>query len=536
MQCTSWAQDSGTVILKAMTDEMKRSMTEIKYDGHDKPFFISYGINDIRNFSVYATLGAIVQSGEFKTRDKSVRVLVGDYEFNDESLDNNLFSEPAANEIQLPLEDDYFGIRRALWTTTDAVYKGAAQKYKKHQSTLKEQHKTLNGLPHRTFAKVPLINFLKPAAPYSLDKSKWEHYCKQISGVFKSYPDIESSDVMMNISYGNQYFVNSEGTVIEKPYNVAVIQCRARIKSENGEPVFENLAHYAYTPDDLPTSEQLKGEAKSLAEKLIALRNSTALEEAYSGPVLFMGSSVAQVFATALFSFRESLVASNAIISTTDFRTEAGTSLDLRMGKTIIDPAITIKARPKLKNFKGLPLLGSYDVDDEGVVPADTLMLIDKGVLKNLLNDRSLTKPGHVANGHSSGPAVIEVLCDKNPKAQTLKDALIASAKKSELDFAIIVRDHAAFGDGVAEVWKVNLETGKEELLRSAQVGNVSLKNLKRIVGTAREQRAYTVETGEGNLSSFIVPDALLLDDVDIIPLKLPYVEHEEIYVQSPLK
>jgi hypothetical protein len=208
----------------------------------------------------------------------------------------------------------------------------------------------------------------------------------------------------------------------------------------------------------------------------------------------------------------------------------------LRMGKIIIDNAITIKARPKLKNFKGVPLLGSYDVDDEGVVPADTLMLIDKGVLKNLLNDRSLTKPGHVANGHSSGPAVIEVSCDKNPKAQTLKDALIASAKKSELDFAIIVRDHAAFGDGVAEVWKVNLETGKEELLRSAQVGNVSLKNLKRIIGTAREQRAHTVETGEGNLSSFIVPEALLLDDVDIIPLNLPYVEHEEIYVQSPLR
>jgi len=529
------AQDSNPIIL-AMRDEMKRSMTEIKYEGHDKPFYISYGITDIKNFSVYATLGALVQSGEFKNRGKSVRVLVGDYEFNDESLDNNLFSEPTANEIQLPIEDDYFGIRRALWTTTDVVYKGAAEKFKKHQSTLREQGKSLNDLPHRTFAKVPVVQWIAPLAPYSLDQSKWENYCKALSAVFELYPDLESSDVIMNISYGSQYFVNSEGTVIVKPYHVAVIQCRAQIKTEKGEPVFDNIIHYASTPDQFPPLDQFKAESKGMAEKLISLQKSSALEEAYSGPVLLVGPSVAQAFASALFSFRESLVASNAILSTTDFRPEAATSLDSRMGKAIIDNAVTIKAKPKLKRFKDISLLGSYDVDDEGVVPEDELVLIENGVLKNLLNDRSLTKQGQAANGHSAGPAVIEVSSGKNLTVNALKEALIVSARKEGLDFAVIVRENAAFGEGMAEVWKVNLDTGNEEVLRSAQLGGLGLKNLKRIAGSAKELQAYTVQTGDGNLASFIVPEALLLDDVDITPLKLPYFEQEEIYVQSPLK
>ena len=349
---------------------MKRSMTEIKYDGHDKPFFISYGITDTKNFSAYATLGAIVQSGEYKSRNKSVRVLVGNYEFNDESLDNNLFSETTANEIQLPLDDDYFGIRRALWTTTDVVYKGAAQKYKKHQSTLKEQNKKLQDLPHRTFAKAPVLQHLTPLPPYSLNKEKWDSYCKQLSAVFKHYPDIESSDVMINISYGSQYFVNSEGTVVVKPYAVAILQCRAQIKTEKGEPVFENITHYASAPEEFPSLDALKSECKALAEKLILLQKSNMLEEEYTGPVLFMGESVGQVFASTLFSYRESLIASNAILSTTDFRPEAATILDSRIGKTILDNTVTIKARPKLKKFKDIRLIGAYDIDDEGCCSA----------------------------------------------------------------------------------------------------------------------------------------------------------------------
>ena len=117
------AQDRESVILKAMKDEMKRTMTDAKYEGHDKPFYISYGINDRHVFSAHATLGALVRSNTFQSRNKSVRLLVGNYTFNDESLDNNLTSPPNANDLSVPLDDDYYGIRRALWASTDVVYK-----------------------------------------------------------------------------------------------------------------------------------------------------------------------------------------------------------------------------------------------------------------------------------------------------------------------------------------------------------------------------------------------------------------------------
>jgi hypothetical protein len=168
-------------------------------------------------------------------------------------------------------------------------------------------------------------------------------------------------------------------------------------------------------------------------------------------------------------------------------------------------------------------------------VPPENLVLVEKGILKALLNDRSLSSLSQAANGHSTGPAVIEVSCDKTLSIDALKGALISAAKTDGQDFALIVRTNASFGEAMSEVWKVNLETGEEEVLRSSQVGELSLRTIRRIVGVAADQDAYTIQVG-GTLASFIVPKGLLLDDIEIAPIKLPYLEEQDSYVKNPLK
>src|SRR5688572_13836408 len=99
---TGWTQEKTNedVILRAMQDELTRNMNELRLPGYDKPFFIMYGIQDQKTYTLAGTLGSIVQSTEKPVRFKSTtRVLVGDYEFNDESLEDNLTSSPTAMEI-----------------------------------------------------------------------------------------------------------------------------------------------------------------------------------------------------------------------------------------------------------------------------------------------------------------------------------------------------------------------------------------------------------------------------------------------------
>jgi predicted Zn-dependent protease len=530
------AQNNESVILRAMQDELKRSMTELKYEGHEPPFFISYGIADVTNYSAHAILGALVQSGEYRNRDKSVRILVGNYEFNDESLNNNSYNEPTSAEVALPTDDDYNGIRRALWATTDAVYKGAAEQYKKHQATLKEKDKKISDVPHRELAKVPVVQKIDVIKPYSLDKAKWDNYCRQLSAVFTSYPDLRSSKVSINISQGAQYFVNSEGTTVVVPFTRAMLHCRIEVKNKNGDPAFDNISYQVASPEDFPAIEKIQAEAKAVAERLLKSGDEITLEDDYSGPVLFIGAATAQVFSSIFLTSRDGLMATDNIPNINENRPDAGNTMDNRIGKVIIDNSISIYARAPLRKFNGETLLGSYNIDEEGVAPADQLVLVEKGILKNLMNDRSLSRPGQTATGHANGPGVLEVVSDKGITLQALKQALIETARKEGLDFAIIARESSESGQGISQFYKVDLATGKEELMRRVRLNSVALKNLKRIAGISKQQRVYTNETGNSGLVSFIVPDALLLNDMELTPVHIPAREPDVTYIESPLK
>jgi predicted Zn-dependent protease len=533
---TARAQGNEPVILRAMQDELKRSMTELKYEGHDAPFFISYGVVDVTNYSSNAILGALIQSGEYKNREKSVRVMVGTYEFNDESLDNNSFSEPGSGEVELPTEDDYDGIRRALWATTDAVYKSAAEQYKKHQATLKEKDKKISEIPHRELAKVPVVKKIEAIKLYSLDKAKWDSYSRKLSSVFTAYPDLKSSKVTVSISQGTQYLVNSEGTIMVIPFTRAMVHCRIEAKTKNGDSAFDNIIYQASTPEDLPAIENVQAEAKAIAERLIKSGDEITLEDDYSGPVLFIGAAAAEVFSNIFLNSRDGLIATDNIPGINETRPDAGNTMDNRIGKVIADNSISIYARAPLKKINGETLLGSYDIDEEGVMPADKLVLVEKGILKNLMNDRSISRPGQTATGHANGPGVFEITSDKGISLQALKQSLLETARKEGLDFAVIVRESSESGRGISQYYKVDLTTGKEELMRAVRLSSVALKNLKRIAGTGKQQRVYTYESGSNGMVSFIVPEALLLNDMELSPVHIPAREPDITYIESPLK
>ena len=100
---------AGSVIEKAMADELKRSMEELSLEGYEKPFFIAYSIVDAQAISINASLGAIIKSSQHPMRNNFVRVLVGDYDFNDESLNVYSDRDSYVESIGMPVDNDYFG-------------------------------------------------------------------------------------------------------------------------------------------------------------------------------------------------------------------------------------------------------------------------------------------------------------------------------------------------------------------------------------------------------------------------------------------
>jgi hypothetical protein len=530
------------VILRAMQDELDRNMKELTLPNHDKPFFIMYNIQDRKSYDITATLGSIVQSSERPARFKSnTRILVGDYEFNDESLEDNLTSSPTALEISLPIDDDYLGIRRSLWSSTDKVYRDAARHFSKHQQTLKESGKSLEEIPHRSFAKGEPIELISTITPYVFNRSAWESTLKDLSSVFLKHHEILYSGVVIQFTEGHNYIVNSEGVVAKIPFQKTSLIVIAQGKNDDGEFVFDQITHDARTPDKLPSVNALKDEIERMILAIGKQLTLPKLDEEYHGPVLLAGPAVAHQFSSTLFNGPESVLTNNFVPRISGLQ-YSGNNLGMenKVGKIILNESLTVKAKPLLKSYNDVELFGAFQIDDEGIRPSEELVIVEHGVLKNLLNDRTLTNGAQVANGFSSGPGVVEITTAYKNSEEELKDKLMAAAKAEGLDYALIIRQSPMLM-GVVNVHKVSVEDGKEELVRNALLSEMNFRTLRRMLGASGNYRAHNLNGSKflnpganGPEISFIVPEAILLESVEVKPFEIPTLKEEE-FVSNPL-
>lgn len=576
-------ENTRDVIMRAMKDELNRNMKHLSMENLKSPFFISYTIRDAQMLEVKAKLGSIINSEEYPSRSQSVRVLVGDYSRNNENyMDLGGMGGGggsfARGSEDLPLNDDYYGIRRALWIATDEAYKSVAESFERKLSAIKQQNlsseDSLDDL-----SRAPVVKLSIPGKRFEANKPKWENTALTISKIFQKYPDIYSSEVNISISQGDVYHANSEGTETITPNSIVAVVVTATTQAEDGEPLSDKVSFYAAVPEELPSMQDMDKAVNAMAAQLTALRKAPALSDAYSGPVMFEDQAVGEIFAQRFFSGAEGLNASRKPIYSDPqvlmFMSQVQPSgLEDKMDKKIISNDITIKAAPKQKTYENKMLIGSYDVDAEGVVPSDEITLVDKGMLKNLLNGRTPAKKTKQSNGHkclafstysivsATGPGVVNVNVDKGMTSADLKKQLIKKAKDEGLEYAFIVRrlntgggdtgfdpssimEMAMGGNKEGKLSKptyisrISVKDGKEELVRNAELGGLTINSLKKILGASKDRQLYNTllkasggdfggfgfiissmfsDGGglEGLPTSLILPNAIVLEEFDI--------------------
>lgn len=532
------AQSSGDdLVLKAMQDEMTRDLNEFHFPGHEKPFFLMFGVKDRKTNTISASLGSILQSVENQDRFRSTaRVLVGDYDFNDESLEDDHTTPATESNIELPLDNDYLGIRRSFWSSTEAVYRSAARNFERNKEALHDTGKKLQEIPHKSFVRSKPVILLSPAPEDIFDKIAWESRVKELSSLFENHPLITNSSVVVNYSRGTRYMTNSEGTRIKTPFSIVSFAALALSKSPEGERSVNAVMHIAARPEQLPDQSQLKKEIGDLILRMEQQSAIPKLETDYSGPVLLIGRPVAEAFLSSLLLGRGGIAASDNVPSLkgVQFDMESGSN-ESYLKKNVLNEEISVTARPHLKTFGGVDLLGSFEADDEGVVPPNEIRLVDHGVLKMLLDNRTSTGIGSTVSGFTSGPGVLHIQVEAKNSEKVLKKKLIEAAKKQKLEYAIIYRNN---GEGKSnDVYKVHVKDGREELIRGARIEQISAKELRRLMGASENYVAHNIGNPVSNQSmiSVIAPSAMLIDDIEVGRLRMPIIKDDD-YVSSPVK
>ena len=103
-------------VLRAMVDELNRSVSELQFKDLEKPYFIQYIVLDQERYRASATFGALTGSDMNLARFVQAQVRVGDYDFDNSEFVTgpNFQGPPTGITSQTVTDNDYEAIRHAL--------------------------------------------------------------------------------------------------------------------------------------------------------------------------------------------------------------------------------------------------------------------------------------------------------------------------------------------------------------------------------------------------------------------------------------
>lgn len=499
-------------VLRALRDELARSVDDLRLDKLDKPYFIQYEVLDVESATVEAANGALLNANSDRNRSVRVDVRVGSYEKDSRGGRPGMAVEPA----RLALDDAYGPLRHSVWLQTDKAYRQALQslEYRRHAPSepwREERHAA--DLSHET----PLLS-LSPRIHLDCAPCEWEDVLRRLSAVPAAFPERLQGTVSLRAVAANSYILNNEGTVVRKPDAIAVVTATASAVEVDGDRSAEGIAFCAFTPHGLPAEKEMAASIRAMAQRVIDDRKAAMLEDEYVGPALFVRQAAGSVFAELL-------------VPQVCWNGE-------RLRKPILPAALNVVDDPTLDHFGDAPLLGHYAVDDEGV-PAQRVSLVERGVLKRLLASRTPTKHNPRSNGHGrshsyTGGAFISnlmVQAEDGRGYEELKAELLRRCREQALPYGIIARVPDVPGGVVADLgvhvqfFKVSVRDGHEELLRDVQRERLEPRALKRIVAVGRD--ASVTHFVRGTTASVVSP-SILLGEILIAP-------RHEMHGEKPL-
>jgi TldD protein len=500
------AAANGDALLEALLTELDRSKAQLRMDQVQPPYYIEYRVNDVDEYGAEAAFGALREQQRIHVRILRVVVRVGDYK------QDSYFGQGMGETNILPLDDDPIALRHQIWLATDAAYKAAGEALTEKQAALKQF--SAEEQPVDDFAKAPAATTVGLTVKLRVDETSWQKTLEDATNLYRRYPDVQSVTASARFSAINEYLVSSEGTVARTGKNTYLLQLNGAAQAADGMRLNRNPFWMTARAEELPSHDALVGESKKMLDTLTALRQAPIVEEEYRGPVLFAPDAADDVVA--------SMIGANVLgrkpqLGRPNRTTGAfGTSYKSR----VLPNFLSVVDDPIMKDFQGKSLVGSYDVDDEGV-KAQPVTLIDSGTLTNYLLGRQPIRDFPASNGHGraapgSFPAPsLGVLLLKSSEAESpdaLKQRLVQIVSNQGKPYGYRVETMG--GNAPRLLYRVYAKDGHEELVRGAVFNELDIRALRSDLIAAGNDPL--VSNRAGGVPTTVISPSLLFGELEV--------------------
>jgi TldD protein len=563
--------------LHAMHDEMERARTRLQLPGVEKPFYLEYRLMDLDVRAVTSTFGALISSSTTRNRFMSVDVRVGDYHLDSSNfISEDGFQGFLGSTGEVGIDRDYNSLRQDLWLATDQAYKQAVTQMSLKQSFL------------RSLTKPPEIDDFSQAAPLvKIDahaepdwtSRNWEEESRAASAALTNFPHLSGARVNYYMIYVTYYLMNSEGTTIRSSRSLAAIEAALDTTADDGMSLHDSYAVYVAKPAQLPDPAAVGAALAQTGTELMTMRQSPLMQD-FTGPVLFdppaAGSLLAQALASSLSGARPPLSTMPAFDEIME-RMGGRSEWSGRVNTRVLPANVSLVDDPTLKEFNGQPLLGNYEIDDEGV-KAQRVQIVENGSLKNLLMSRRPGPDFSTSNGHGRSATLSDplplasnlfLLANGGLNSADLKKKFLDACRDDGHEWCLEVKrmdnpalssirqeDFSDFLGGIAGgvasgeriplvVYRVYVADGREEMVRGGHIEGLQLRALRNILGIGDDETVFpymqntqggfagtalgAFGSANGGIPSTVVTPSLLLDEIEFRgfhgePRRLPLV------------
>lgn len=491
-------------ILQAMQEELSRSKEKLKLDNVPAPYYIEYRLSDVDEFDAEAAFGALRQDQNFHARSVRVVVRVGDYK------QDSYFGPGTGVATFAPLDNNVLSLRWQLWMATDQAYKIASQALAMKKAALSQFSADQ---PFDDFAKAAPLQVIGPLTKLEFDGKTWKDTLDKSTAAFRTDPKIQSLSAAARFRAVNAYFVNSEGAITRQGYTVYLLTASGSTQAADGMRLDRSPYFAEGNLKDLPQPVQFQESVAKVVETLKALRDAPVVEEDYRGPVMFGPDAASDIF--------YSMIGQNVLGNRPKPGESARTTGDYAANYNgrVLPAFLSVVDDPTQTTFGAKHMIGSYDVDDEGVRPK-AVPIIENGILSNYLMGREPIRDFPESNGHgraaagqSPSPNIgnLMVQSKETVSPDEMKKKLIEIVKQQNKPFGYYVETLA--GSSPRLLYRIYVD-GHQELVRGATFDELDTRTLRNnLIAVGNDP---LVSNREGSVPQTVVSPSILLDELEV--------------------
>jgi TldD protein len=492
-------------LLKAMREELDRSKSQLKMEDVPAPYYIEYRLSDMDEYSAEAAFGALRQDQRMHARSLRVVVRVGDYK-------QDSYYGPGTGMVTFaPRDDDSIALRRELWLATDRAYKIASEALASKKAVLSQY---TADQPFDDFARAPAIESLGPFVKLDFTPAPWKETLEKVTNLYRSDAKIQSLAAYLRFRAVNDYFVNTEGTSTRQGYTVYSLNLSADTQADDGMELGRSPFYVGSSAAELPTQEKLLAETAKMLQSLQDLRQAPLVEEDYRGPILFSNDAASDIL--------DGMIGQNIL----GIRPKPGDSarttgeFSSNYKGRVLPTFLNVVDDPTLKSFDGKSLIGSYQIDEEGVRVAP-LPVIKDGILVAYLLGRVPIRDfadsnghGRAAPGQSPSPNIGNLILQpkESSSPEELKKKLIEMCKQEGKPYGYYAETLVGYNPRL--LYRVYASDGHQELVRGAVFNELDTRTLRSNLVAAGNDPL--VSNREGAVPTTVISPSILFDELEV--------------------